>query len=109
MSFTYNCGGGALKTSTLLKKLNNKDYSGAANELLRWNKSNGKVLAGLAKRRAEERKLFLTKVAEYYIVKAGDTLSGIAKRYNTTYQVLARSNNISNPNTIYIGQKIIIK
>jgi GH25 family lysozyme M1 (1,4-beta-N-acetylmuramidase) len=42
----------------------------------------------------------------YYIVKAGDTLSGIAKKYNTTYQELARKNNISNPNKIYVGQKI---
>lgn len=61
VSFSFNCGVGALKTSTLLKKLNKKDYSGAANEFLRWNKSNGKVLNGLTKRRKEERKLFMQK------------------------------------------------
>ena len=44
-----------------------------------------------------------------YIVKKGDTLSGIAKRYNTTYQKLAKDNNIKDPNKIYVGQKIIIK
>lgn len=44
-----------------------------------------------------------------YTVKAGDTLSGIAKRYGTTYQRLAQVNNIANPNLIYVGQKIVIK
>ncbi|HJB87568.1 LysM peptidoglycan-binding domain-containing protein [Mordavella massiliensis] len=44
----------------------------------------------------------------YYTVKRGDTLSGIAARYGTTYQRLARINGISNPNLIYPGQKIRI-
>ncbi len=47
--------------------------------------------------------------SEVYIVKVGDTLSGIASKYNTTYQELARINNIDNPNLIYPGQKIRIK
>lgn len=45
---------------------------------------------------------------EVYIVKKGDTLSGIARKYNTTYQELAKYNNISNPNLIRVGQKIKI-
>lgn len=44
-----------------------------------------------------------------YIVKSGDTLSGIAAKYSTTYQKIAKDNNISNPNVIYPGQKLIIK
>ncbi len=44
-----------------------------------------------------------------YIVKAGDTLSGIAQRYNTTYQKIVNDNNIKNPNLIYVGQKLVIK
>lgn len=44
-----------------------------------------------------------------YIVKSGDTLSAIASRYGTTYQKISRDNNISNPNKIYPGQKLIIK
>lgn len=44
-----------------------------------------------------------------YIVKAGDTLSKIASKYGTTYQHLAQVNGISNPNKIYVGQKIVIK
>ena len=43
-----------------------------------------------------------------YIVKAGDSLSKIAAKYNTTYQKLAEYNSISNPNVIKVGQKIKI-
>ena len=39
-----------------------------------------------------------------YTVQAGDTLSAIASRYGTTYQELARINNIANPDLIYVGQ-----
>lgn len=45
---------------------------------------------------------------EIYIVKSGDTLSGIANKYGTTYQKLAQYNNIANPNVISVGQKIKI-
>jgi LysM repeat protein len=44
-----------------------------------------------------------------YTVRAGDTLSAIARKYNTTYQKIAKDNNIPNPNIIYIGQKLVIK
>ena len=44
-----------------------------------------------------------------YIVKKGDTLSKIAKLYNTTYQKIAIDNKIANPNLIRVGQKLIIK
>lgn len=43
-----------------------------------------------------------------YTVKRGDTLSGIAAKYGTTYQELAAYNGISNPNIISMGQKIKI-
>ena len=41
-----------------------------------------------------------------YIVKKGDTLSKIAKKFNTSISKLAQLNNISDPNKIYVGQKI---
>lgn len=44
-----------------------------------------------------------------YVVKKGDTLSAIAKKYGTTYQKIARDNGIENPNLIFPGQKLIIK
>lgn len=46
---------------------------------------------------------------EYYTVKSGDTLSGIAKKYGTTISKIVSLNNIANPNKIYAGQKLRIK
>lgn len=43
-----------------------------------------------------------------YTVKSGDTLSDIATKYGITYQQLASYNGISDPNVIYIGQKILV-
>jgi len=43
---------------------------------------------------------------EYITVRRGDTLSGIARRYNTSYQYLAKINDISNPNIIRVGQRL---
>lgn len=48
------------------------------------------------------------KTAITYTVKKGDTLSEIAQKYGTTYQELARINNIANPDLIYVGQVIKI-
>lgn len=58
ISFTFNLGAGALKGSTLLRKLNAGDYAGAASEFAKWNKAGGKVLAGLTRRRTAEAELF---------------------------------------------------
>lgn len=41
-----------------------------------------------------------------YTVKSGDTLSAIAKKYNTTVLKLKNLNNIKDVNKIYVGQKI---
>lgn len=50
-----------------------------------------------------------TSQATYYTVKSGDNLSSIAKKYGTTYQAIAKLNGISNPNKIYVGQKLRVK
>lgn len=47
-------------------------------------------------------------VEKVYTVQPGDTLSGIAAKYGTTYQKLAEYNGIGNPNFILSGQKIKI-
>lgn len=60
VSFAYNVGSRALSTSTLLRKLNDGDVRGAADEFLRWNKAGGKALNGLTRRREAERALFLS-------------------------------------------------
>lgn len=67
VSFAFNVGpdidadtiAEGLGDSTLLKKLNAGNYIGAADEFPKWNKAKGKVLAGLVKRRAAERAMFL--------------------------------------------------
>ena len=43
-----------------------------------------------------------------YIVKPGDTLSGIAAKFKTNWKALAKYNNLKNPNLIYAGDKIKI-
>lgn len=47
--------------------------------------------------------------AQYYTAKSGDTLSGIAAKYGTTYQKIAQMNGLTNPNKIYVGQKLRVK
>lgn len=59
VSFTYNVGSGNFGSSTLLKKLNQGDITGAANEFDKWNKAGGQVLEGLVRRRAAEKAMFL--------------------------------------------------
>ncbi|WP_374491563.1 lysozyme [Brachymonas sp.] len=59
VAFAYNVGIENLRTSTLLKMLNQGNKEGAANQFLRWDKSGGRTLAGLTRRRQAERALFL--------------------------------------------------
>ncbi len=50
-----------------------------------------------------------TATATYYTVQSGDTLSGIAVEYNTATATLTSLNNLSNPNLIYVGQRLLVK
>ena len=54
IQFSYNVGSGAFCGSTLVRKLNAGDYSGACSELLRWDRFQGKPLRGLTLRRQSE-------------------------------------------------------
>lgn len=63
ISFSYNVGISAFKRSTLLKRLNKGDRTGAAQDFKLWNKGGGRVLPGLVSRRAREAALFLKPVA----------------------------------------------
>lgn len=54
LSLSYNIGVGAFCGSSLVKKLNAKDYTGACQEILKWNRAGGVVQPGLTKRRYEE-------------------------------------------------------
>lgn len=59
VSFVYNVGAGAFSGSTLLRLLNQNNYRGAADQLLRWVNAGGRSLPGLVRRRRAERALFL--------------------------------------------------
>lgn len=54
VSFAYNVGVGAFRSSTLLRKLNAGQYEAVPAELARWKFNDGKVMQGLVNRRAAE-------------------------------------------------------
>lgn len=54
VTLTYNIGPGAFCRSTLVKRLNALDYGGACDEILKWDRFNGKPLPGLTQRRQHE-------------------------------------------------------
>ena len=54
VDFTFNLGAGRLQTSTLRRRLNQRDWPNAATELRRWIYGAGKVLPGLVTRREAE-------------------------------------------------------
>lgn len=60
VAFTYNVGAGSEAHSTLIKLLNAGRYALAADQFNLWNHIDGQVSAGLTRRRAAERALFLT-------------------------------------------------
>jgi lysozyme len=60
MDFAFNLGAGRLQTSTLRRRVNQRDWSGAVTELRRWVYGGGKVLPGLVTRREAERVLVLS-------------------------------------------------
>lgn len=69
ISFAFNVGEGALASSTLLAKLNRRDYVGAAQEFDRWVYAGGRVFLGLQRRRAAERQMFERGYADLEDVK----------------------------------------
>ena len=58
VSWVFNLGPSNLSSSTLLFKINNKDWEDVPNQIKRWNKAGGKVLEGLIRRREAESLLF---------------------------------------------------
>ncbi|GAB4235076.1 MAG: hypothetical protein Kow00121_62730 [Elainellaceae cyanobacterium] len=60
VSFVFNLGAGALAGSTLLRELNAGNYQAAADQFPRWVNAGGRQLLGLVRRRAAERRLFLS-------------------------------------------------
>lgn len=54
VDFTFNLGAGRLQTSTLRRRINQRDWIAAGKELRRWVYGGGKVLPGLVTRRSAE-------------------------------------------------------
>jgi lysozyme len=54
ISFAYNCGLGNYRISTLKKRVDAQDWAGACEEIVKWNKAAGRVMAGLTRRRQAE-------------------------------------------------------
>ena len=61
VSWVFNLGPSNLSSSTLLQKLNNKDWDDVPSQIKRWNKAGGKVLQGLIRRREAEALLWQNK------------------------------------------------
>lgn len=57
VSLAYNIGPGAFCGSTLVRKLNRQDYTGACQQILVWDRFKGKPLPGLTRRRQDEYEL----------------------------------------------------
>lgn len=92
VSFQFNLG--ALGKSTLLKKLNTKDYTGAAEQFLVWNKApqlGPGPRPGLVRRRQAEKTLFLkpytsvTPAAGAIILTAGAATAVASQGHKTAY------------------------
>lgn len=101
----------------LINHIASADTGTLADEAIRGEYGDGTLRKTLLKDRYEEvqrevnRKLSsaASSQAQYYTIKSGDTLSGIAKKYGTTSAKLAQLNGIRDTNKIYAGTKIRIK
>jgi len=58
VSWTYNLGPSNLTRSSMLRVLNASDYDNVPEQIMRWNKAGGRVLAGLVRRREAEAEMF---------------------------------------------------
>lgn len=114
VSFAYNLGISALRSSTLLKLVNQRKFTDAEKQFSAWVHAGGQVLGGLVKRRQAEKELFNKTykpiaTTTSHTVSLGETLGGIADDYNTTVKKLLSLNpKITNQHIIYAGRKIIV-
>lgn len=106
-------GGNLLNGIHLYQYLNGQDLNGAVDftRALQENYGQASKFGGSVSNTSEPITIEAEQAAavangETYTVRGGDTLSGIAAKYGTTYQVLAKINAIADPNKIYPGQVI---
>lgn len=103
---------GKTKLLWLGDKTKTLNYTPASNEMVltvhRWFANKSCPGDWMYARMGDLAEKVTAKLGGVVVVKSGDTLSGIASKYGTTYQKLAAYNGISNPNLIHVGQKIKI-
>jgi lysozyme len=119
VSFSFNLGLGSLQMSHLLDLVNKKDFAGASQEFVKWNKARVKgvlqPVAGLTRRRQAESDLFMKAVPvppvvpHVYKVQAGDDLTHIAKSFKTTVDEIVKLNKLQNENNIKVGQLLRVR
>ena len=87
VSFAYNVGLGNFRKSSVLAAVNAGDLAAVPRRLQLWNRAGGKVLAGLARRRAAEAELFLSDAPEIVATSASGDVSpepGKTLRHSST-------------------------
>lgn len=87
VSFALNVGEGALESSTLLRRLNAREYDAAAAEFAKWTRASGREMPGLARRRRAESTLFAMDAPP--VIAAGPSLSPQPKPANSPITTMA--------------------
>lgn len=85
------------------------DVSVLANETWKGQYRNGEERKAILGPRWKEVMDYINGGSNVYVIQSGDTLSGIATKFSTTWQALASINGIANPNLIYPGQRIRVR
>lgn len=113
VSFVFNLGEGTLKKSTLLNKLNNKDYDAVPNEIMKFVNANGVRVQGLVNRRTDEAKMWKSKTlnvkAEDAAIVVGSALGGSIAYNYWDYALYIGSGTVVAVLAIYILLKLYRK
>lgn len=106
-----NIGSRYQEVQNLINHIQTADANVVADEVWAGKYGNGSKRRNILGNRYEEIMRIVNGggSGQIYTVKSGDTLSGIASKYNTTYQHLASINGLSNPNLIYPGMRLTIR
>ena len=84
-------------------------YNTTVNQLLTWNKlSNANLIRVGQRLKVSVKTTSPPLLPTFYTVQRGDTLSAIARKYNTTVSQLVTLNGINNANAIRVGQKLLL-
>lgn len=84
-------------------------YNTTVNQLLTWNKlSNANLIRVGQRLKVSVKTTSPPLVQTVYTVQRGDTLSAIARKYNTTVSQLVNLNGLKNANAIRVGQKLLL-